>query len=55
MTFNQLTDKIMPTLVITMILATGSAYLELRELSIKVTYIEQSIHAYHEKEIANLK
>ena len=55
MTFNQLTDKVMPTLIIAMILASGSAYLELRELSTKVSYIEKSIHAYHEDGYGHIK
>ena len=44
-----LVDKIMPTLMVALIIAVGSAYVELKELCVKVTYIEKTIAAYHEK------
>jgi len=50
MTLNKLEDKVLPTLVIAMILACGGALLELRELSIKIGYVEKMIASYHEED-----
>ena len=50
MTLNQLSEKVVPTLLIGMILACSSAYLELKELSVKIHYMEKAMTAYHEEE-----
>lgn len=50
MTFQQLIDKAIPTLMVAMIITSASAYLELRELIVKVTYIEKAMEAYHEND-----
>ena len=42
-------DKIIPTLMAALIIATVSAYVELKEISVKISYIEKSIAGYHEK------
>ena len=55
MTLNQLSEKVLPTLLIAMIVACGSAYLELRELSVKITYLEKSVAAYHEEDQMRFK
>ena len=42
-------DKVIPTLLAALIIATVSAYVELKEISVKIAYIEKSIAGYHEK------
>jgi len=49
MTFQKLTDKLLPTLILACVLATATAVMELKELSLKIDYIEQSISNYHNK------
>ena len=46
---NKIVDKVVPTLMAALIIAVGSAYVELKEIGVKVTYIEKTIAAYHEK------
>ena len=42
-------DKLVPTLLAALIIAVASAYVELKEMSVKIAYIEKSISGYHEK------
>jgi len=45
-----LIDKVVPTLLTALVIAVGSAYVELKEISVKISYMEKSIAAYHEKD-----
>ena len=43
-------DKVIPTLLTALVIAVVSAYVELKEISVKISYIEKQISAYHEKD-----
>jgi len=45
---NKLMDKILPMLIVACIGTTLAAYVELKELVVKVGYLEKTIEAYHE-------
>ena len=42
-------DKVIPTLLTALVIAVVSAYVELKEISVKIAYIEKSIASYHEQ------
>ena len=48
MTLNQLTDKVMPIIVVAMVLTCGTAVVKLEVLSEKVVHLEKAMTAYHE-------
>jgi len=50
MTLNQLSEKVIPMLLVVMIVACGSAMIELRVLSEKVDMMQKAMMAYHEEE-----